>query len=179
MTQSVTIPGARARALPLKCGEQLRIINLEGSQVVDAWAFRANQPEEYLSTEHTRSCLEKLIPCVGDALYSNRRRPILRITEDTSPGVHDLLLSACDRERYRLPARTIHEGARISRRELFSQQLLRPHRILTDICKRARFVVGTRIKREIVNFVNSSGYVSMAIIAIAPTTFARRLANWM
>lgn len=102
MNESVTIPGARAKAFPLKRNEQSRIINLEGSQVVDAWAFCVDQIEEYLSTEHTRSCLEKLIPTVGDALYSNRRRPILRITEDTSPGVHDLLLSACDRERYRL-----------------------------------------------------------------------------
>jgi hypothetical protein len=35
-------------------------------------------------------------------MYTNRRRPILTIVEDTSPGVHDLLLSACDTERYRL-----------------------------------------------------------------------------
>jgi len=102
MKKSITIPGARAKAFSLKRGEQIRIINLEGSQVVDAWAFGVDQFEEHLSTEHTRSCLQKLIPSVGDALYSNRRRPILRITEDTSPGVHDLLLSACDKERYQL-----------------------------------------------------------------------------
>jgi len=102
MNQAVTIPGAEARAFKLKQKEQIRIINLEGSQVVDAWAFCTQQPDEFMSTEHTRSCLEKLIPSVGDALYSNRRRPILRIVEDTSPGVHDLLLSACDIDRYRL-----------------------------------------------------------------------------
>jgi len=102
MNEPVTIPGAHAKAFSLKQGAQLRIINLEGSQVVDAWAFSTVEPNEFMSTEHTRSCLEKLIPAVGDALYSNRRRPILRITEDTSPGVHDLLLSACDIDRYRL-----------------------------------------------------------------------------
>ena len=102
MKEPVIIPGAHAKAFHLKRAEQVRIINLEGSQVVDAWAFCTDEPEEYMSAEHTRSCLEKLIPSVGDALYSNRRREILRITEDTSPGVHDLLLSACDIDRYRL-----------------------------------------------------------------------------
>lgn len=96
------IPGAHARAFELQTGEQLRIVNLEGSQVVDCWAFNAANFNEFLSNEHTRSCLEKLIPQTGDALYSNRRRPILSIVEDTSPGIHDLLLSACDIERYRL-----------------------------------------------------------------------------
>lgn len=102
MNESVTIPGARSRAFRLVRGAQAKVVNLEGSQVVDAWAFRADDIAEFLSNEHTRSCLEKLIPGVGDALYSNRRRPILSIVEDTSPGIHDLLLSACDIDRYRL-----------------------------------------------------------------------------
>lgn len=99
---SITIPGAHAKAFELGTGEQLRIVNLEGSQVVDCWAFNAADFDEFLSNEHTRSCLEKLIPQAGDSLFSNRRRPILSIVEDTSPGIHDLLLSACDADRYRL-----------------------------------------------------------------------------
>ena len=102
MIRSITIPGARAKAFSLKHGEQIRIVNLQGSQVVDAWAFCDTNLDEFMSNEHTRSCLEKLIPAVGDALYSNRRRPILSIVEDSSPGIHDLLLSACDIDRYRL-----------------------------------------------------------------------------
>lgn len=102
MNNSITIPGAQARAFPVNRGAQIRIVNLHGSQVVDAWAFCTHHPEEFMSAEHTRSCLEKLTPAVGDALYSNRRRAILRIIEDTSPGVHDLLLSACDIGRYQL-----------------------------------------------------------------------------
>jgi len=39
---------------------------------------------------------------VGDALVTNRRRPILTLVEDTSPGIHDTLLAACDAYRYRL-----------------------------------------------------------------------------
>ena len=102
MKDTFLIPGARAKAFQMARGEIIRIINLEGSQVVDAWAFCASNLQEFISTEHTRSCLEKLSPAVGDSLYSNQRRAILTVSEDTSPGVHDLLLSACDAERYRL-----------------------------------------------------------------------------
>src|SRR5271163_3793995 len=50
--------------------------------------------------EHTRSGLRRMVPHVGDSLVTNRRRPILTILEDTSGGIHDTLLAACDRYRY-------------------------------------------------------------------------------
>ncbi|MEM7293019.1 MAG: urea carboxylase-associated family protein [Pseudomonadota bacterium] len=97
-----TIPGAHASAFSLNNQQCLKVVNTEGSQVVDCWAFCQADLNEFLSNEHTRSCLEKLIPSVGDSLYSNARRPILTLVEDTSPGIHDLLLSACDPQRYAL-----------------------------------------------------------------------------
>ncbi|MFT5115071.1 MAG: hypothetical protein ACI8P9_004414 [Parasphingorhabdus sp.] len=102
MNDIIIIPGAHSRAFKMKANQQVKITNLEGSQVVDAWAFCESDINEFMSNEHSRSCLEKLIPEVGDSLYSNRRRPILTIVEDRSPGIHDLLLSACDIDRYRL-----------------------------------------------------------------------------
>src|SRR5262249_25301193 len=39
---------------------------------------------------------------VGDCLSSNRRRPMLTIIADTSAGVHDTLIAACDQYRYAL-----------------------------------------------------------------------------
>ena len=39
---------------------------------------------------------------VGESLVTNQRRPILTLVEDTSPGVHDTLIAACDRYRYAL-----------------------------------------------------------------------------
>ena len=101
-TDEFIIEGAGHGSLLLSSGERLRIVNIEGSQVVDLWAFVQPDTKEFLSTEHTRSCLQKLIPGVGDTLYSNKRRPILSIVEDTSPGVHDMLLSACDIRRYEM-----------------------------------------------------------------------------
>ena len=38
----------------------------------------------------------------GDFLVTNRRRAILYFAEDTSPGIHDTLMAACDVYRYGL-----------------------------------------------------------------------------
>jgi len=100
--EDFVIAGGHGGHINLKAGESLRIVNIEGSQVVDVWAFEQSDPAEFLSTEHTRSCLQKLIPAPGDMIYTNLRRPMFSITEDTSPGIHDMLLSACDEQRYSL-----------------------------------------------------------------------------
>ncbi len=104
MTKRAATNVLRARegfAVPLRAGEALRITNLEGGQVVDTWGLAQSDPGEYVSMEHTRVALGRLIPRAGDGLYSNHRRPLLTLTEDTSPGVHDTLIAACDPERYR------------------------------------------------------------------------------
>jgi uncharacterized protein YcgI (DUF1989 family) len=55
-----------------------------------------------MSTEHTRPTLGKVFPTQGDNLYSNRRRPRLFFAQETSPGLHDTLIAACDDYRYGL-----------------------------------------------------------------------------
>lgn len=101
-SSAITIPAGHGKAFTLDAGATATITLSHGPQVVDAWAFCLPDLAEFLSCEHTRSCLEKLTPRSGDTLYSNRRRPILTLVADTSPGIHDLLLSACDDERYAL-----------------------------------------------------------------------------
>jgi uncharacterized protein YcgI (DUF1989 family) len=56
---------------------------------------------EYLSMPHTRASINHLTPRVNDTLVSNLRAPLLTIVEDTSPGIHDTLIAACDPQRYR------------------------------------------------------------------------------
>ena len=97
-------------ALPLRAGERLRITNLHGGQVVDTWALARTDLREYLSMQHTRTSLGKLVPAAGDHLYSSSRRPLLTLIEDTSPGAHDTLIAACDRERYRQLGATGHHA---------------------------------------------------------------------
>jgi uncharacterized protein YcgI (DUF1989 family) len=98
----ITIPARRGKAVYLNQGQQVRIINTHGQQVIDTWAFNRHDLSECMSMEHLRTALGRIRVHVGDALVTTRRRPILRLVEDTSPGVHDTLLAACDCYRYEL-----------------------------------------------------------------------------
>ncbi len=100
--ETQTIPARRGKAAFAAAGQKIKVINTRGEQVVDTWAFARENLNEFMSMEHTRATLVKLMPALGDHLYSNRRRPILTLVEDTSPGVHDTLMAACDDYRYRL-----------------------------------------------------------------------------
>ena len=98
----LTIPARRGKAAFVERGQQVRVINTHGQQVIDTWAFNRGDLSECMSMEHLRTSLGRTMARVGDALVTNQRRPILRLLEDTSPGVHDTLLAACDRYRYEL-----------------------------------------------------------------------------
>ena len=97
-----TVPARRGRAVRLSKGQSIKIINTHGQQVVDTWAFSAEDPTEFMSMEHLRATLTRIFPHAGDHLVTNRRRPILYFAEDTSPGIHDTLMAACDDYRYGL-----------------------------------------------------------------------------
>jgi hypothetical protein len=96
-----TIPARRGKATRLRKGQRIKMINTHGTQVVDTWAFSAEDLGEFMSMEHTRPHTGHIYPRVGDVMFTNRRRPILAILEDTSPGVHDTIIAACDRYRYK------------------------------------------------------------------------------
>ena len=102
MTDLIRVPAREGKAQALAQNESIRIVNTHGSQVVDTWAFNANDLGEFMSMEHTRSTIDKMMPDVGEAFLTNKRRAILTITEDTTPGVHDTLNAACDVHRYHL-----------------------------------------------------------------------------
>ncbi|KAF1958765.1 hypothetical protein CC80DRAFT_468464 [Byssothecium circinans] len=57
-------------------------------------------PMEYLSLPHTRAATNRLVPAVDDTLLTNLRNPIITLIEDTSPGAHDTLTTACDAHLY-------------------------------------------------------------------------------
>jgi uncharacterized protein YcgI (DUF1989 family) len=97
-----TIPARRGRAARLNAGQAIKIVNTHGEQVVDTWAFSAEDLGEFMSNEHMRATLTRIFPRKGDELVTNRRRPILFFEEDTSPGRHDTIMAACDDYRYGL-----------------------------------------------------------------------------
>lgn len=100
-TNLITIPARRGKAARLKAGQEIRVINTHGKQVVDTWAFNAADLGEFMSMEHSRATMLTVFPKVGDTFLTNHRRPILTITEDTTPGIHDTLIAACDSYRYK------------------------------------------------------------------------------
>ena len=98
----ITIPARKGKAAIVSRGQSVRVINTHGQQVVDTWAFRRDELTEFMSMEHSRTALGRIMPITGQSMVTNRRRPILTLAEDTSGGIHDTLLAACDRYRYEL-----------------------------------------------------------------------------
>lgn len=94
------LPARRGVAIRLKQGQIIKLINTHGKQVVDTWAFNPADLTEAMSMEHSRPFWLKLNPSKGDSLVTNKRQKILTLTEDTTPGVHDTLVAACDPTRY-------------------------------------------------------------------------------
>ena len=106
-SQLVIIPARGGKAAFVEAGQRIRVINTHGQQVVDTWAFRRDELTEFMSMEHSRTFLSRIMARVGDSMVTNHRRPILTLVEDTtvegeSAGIHDTLLAACDRYRYEL-----------------------------------------------------------------------------
>jgi uncharacterized protein YcgI (DUF1989 family) len=91
-------PGT-AQMLEVKRGQLIQIVDVQGKQVADFVAFNAEDRAEYLSTAVTRGANNNVMLQKGQTLYSNRRKPMLEITDDTV-GRHDTLFAACDPKRY-------------------------------------------------------------------------------
>jgi hypothetical protein len=100
--ERILVPAREGRAVPVPAGGRFRVVDVEGQQVGDLFAFSARDVGEYASAEHTRVGIARLFPRVGEAFLTNRRRPILTLLAEDSPGVNDMLMAACDPERYRL-----------------------------------------------------------------------------
>jgi uncharacterized protein YcgI (DUF1989 family) len=106
MSERMLIPARGAVAVRVAADQRFRVIDLEGTQVVDLFAFVDGDVGEYASAEHTRVFVKRLFPKSGEPFVTNRRRPLLLLEEDSSPGVHDMLCAACDPTRYALLGHT-------------------------------------------------------------------------
>ena len=115
------VPSGEARVVVARAGQVIQIEDLEGQQVGDLIAYRLENPAEYLSPAHTCSCLVKLVPVVGDEIFSNHRTPLMRILRD-DVGTHDLVVPCCDPERYaRDYGLTDHRSCLVGLREALAE----------------------------------------------------------
>lgn len=95
-TSTTLVPGYQGRALTVPAGSTVRITDVQGCQVGDLFALVRSDPSEYLCTARTRAVIDRTFPRLNEPFYTNRYRPILAMTADESPGVHDTLYAACD-----------------------------------------------------------------------------------
>ncbi len=101
------MPPESGLAVVVKKGQTLRVIDLEGKQVVDMAVFNEKNPREKLSTSYSRTRYipkkggdyvprDKLME--GDTLMSTSCRPMMKITKETQPikGMHDCHNRMCN-----------------------------------------------------------------------------------
>ncbi len=100
MPERLTVPAGQGLAVALRAGQTLRVVNSHGTQCVDSWAIVPGEPPEYLSMDHCREVLQTIYYVPGQTLVTDRYRALLEIRADTSPGRHDTLIAACNRELY-------------------------------------------------------------------------------
>ena len=105
------MPPKTGLAVEVAAGQRLRVIDLEGQQVVDMAVFNKENLREKLSTSYSRTRYvpepgEAYVPrdklLEGDTLMSTICRPMMRITEETPEpkGVHDVHNRMCCRFLY-------------------------------------------------------------------------------
>jgi uncharacterized protein YcgI (DUF1989 family) len=96
----MTVPPYTGRSLAVEADTTIRVVDPHGQQVGDLFACTYPEPDEWLSTGHTRVFNGRLFPHVGSSFVTQLRRPILTLVADSSPGVHDMLFPPCSPEAY-------------------------------------------------------------------------------
>lgn len=91
------IPAKGELALVMKKGQILRVIDLEGKQVMDLVCFNLERPEEKLWIANTLKLNGTPYLTKGHVLYSDYAQKMLTIVED-KVGVHDALCGSCSAE---------------------------------------------------------------------------------
>ena len=105
------LPPKTGLAVAVKTGQHLRVIDLEGKQVVDMAVFNEHNLREKLSTSYSRTRYPPSRPgeyiprdklTEGDTLMSTICRPMMTIVKETPEpkGVHDVHNRMCNRYMY-------------------------------------------------------------------------------
>jgi uncharacterized protein len=106
--KTVEIPGYQGRAVEARQGNRIRIIDVEGCQIGDLFLIARDDPMEIFSSALTRLVNFTPFPRVGQSFISSRRRPMVTLIADASPGRHDMTFAPCDPEFYRTLAAGDH-----------------------------------------------------------------------
>ena len=107
----VTVYAGDGKMLPLKKGQILRLIDVEGNQSGDVQIYNANNTAERYSAQNTITAQANTMIELGTVILSNDGNPMLTVVADTC-GEHDTLGSGCSAEgnvvRYTDKTRYMH-----------------------------------------------------------------------
>ncbi|MCI5601417.1 MAG: DUF1989 domain-containing protein [Hallerella porci] len=107
----VTVYAGEGKMLPLKKGQVLRLIDVEGNQSGDVQIYNAHDTGERYSAPNTITNQANTMIELGTVIYSNDNNPMLTVIADTC-GEHDTLGSGCSAEgnvvRYTDKTRYMH-----------------------------------------------------------------------
>ena len=126
------IPPQSGRGFRMKRGDILRVVDPEGEQVSDLFAFRDGEPACSLSSGRSIDYAGKIFLSVGDTLWSNDSRPMFTIVSD-DVGRHDFLLTPCSQEMFEIlyKHRGHHPSCFENLKDAFAPFGIAPERIST------------------------------------------------
>ena len=93
--------GGHGDRIDVNKGQLIEVINVDGQQICDFFAFNTHDLTEQLSPGYCREQLRSVVLKVGDVLVTQYYNPMLEIVEDTV-GLHDMTFPPCDPARYLL-----------------------------------------------------------------------------
>ena len=95
------VEASTAIAYPVKAGQYIQIIDVEGSQCSDFLAFAGDQYQEELDSTVTRTLLGMAMPQAGlhSKYFSQTMQPLVEVIQDTCDR-HDSFLLACTNKYY-------------------------------------------------------------------------------
>lgn len=99
MSKEYIISACSGTKIDVKQGQSITVIDIEGGQVVDFFAEVKGNTNEFLSTGVTIDCNESLKLNIGDTIFTNLYRPMMKVLSD-DVGEHDLLHPCCRPEMY-------------------------------------------------------------------------------
>ncbi|KAI9834421.1 MAG: hypothetical protein M1819_003032 [Sarea resinae] len=120
------IPAAHGYAEALKAGTIFRLIDLHGLQVVDMSAFvlpftyGSIASAEHLSPSYTLHRTRGTPITIGECIYSNMDRPLLRLVGDTVK-THDMTMMSCFPKMYEDRGMKGHRSCAQNMVEAFSE----------------------------------------------------------
>lgn len=127
---SIEVAPRTGTSFLIRKGQQLTVIDPNGTQVSDLVVFNQHDVGEVISNGRTFDYADTIYLTTGHLLYSNRSNVMLKIVNDTC-GRHDFLLTPCSKDTFRILYDEVqpHQGCFGNLSMVLSKYAIAPDRI--------------------------------------------------